>query len=533
GTTSQGEFWEAITTASVRNLPVIFHIEDNGYAISVPVEVQTPGGSISDLLKTFPNLLVLQFDGCDPEASADAWQKGVEWARERKGPVMMHASVVRPYSHSMSDDERLYRGSDEREVQAERDPFTAYRKKLITLGISEETLAQLESEVDAEIKDAREKAVLAPPPKADSIYDYVYSPDVDPTSKDFETDALTEGNDLTMVDSVNRCLMDEMERDPRIVLFGEDVADVTKDEALEELKGKGGVFKATWGLQRRFGSDRVFNSPLAEANIVGRAIGMALRGVKPVVEIQFFDYIWTAMMQLRNELATMRWRSNNTFASPVVVRTTYGGYLKGGSIYHSQTGESIFAHIPGLRVVIPSNAQDANGLLRTAIRSEDPVLFLEHKHLYRQTHNRAPYPGPDFMIPFGKANRLREGSDLTLIAYGALVKRSMDAVNKAAKAGINVEVLDLRTISPYDWEAISLSVKKTGKALVVYEDNMSWGSGSEIAARIGDELFDYLDGPVQRVAATDTFVGYHPDLEEVILPQSSDVLAAIEKLAAY
>ena len=534
GTTSQGEFFEALNTACNKQLPVIFHIEDNEYAISVPVEVQTAGGSISQLVAGYPDLLRLEFDGCDPEESYHMWEHAVAHARQRKGPVFMHAHVVRPYSHSMSDDERAYRSEAERQQQAARDPVPAYRRRLLNeCGVSAVTLEELEADVEETIALAREAALNAATPTPASAALYVYSPDVDPTSAEFEAHPSSEGEPKTMVDLINLCLHDEMERDRRIVIFGEDVADASREEVLKECKGKGGVFKATAGLQRAFGSDRVFNSPLAEANIVGRAVGMAVRGLKPVVEIQFFDYIYPAMMQIRSEMALMRWRSNNNFSCPMVLRATYGGYLKGGAVYHSQTGESIFAHIPGLRVVLPSNALDAHGLLRTSIRCDDPVLFLEHKHLYRQTYNRAPYPGKDFTIPFGKARRVREGEHLTLITYGALVKRSVDAAQQAAAMGISVEVLDLRTISPYDWEGIAESVTRTGKALVVYEDSLSWGSGSEIAARIADELFDWLDGPVQRVASADSFVGYHPDLEDEILPQVGDVLAGIEKLASY
>ncbi|MEC8051417.1 MAG: dehydrogenase E1 component subunit alpha/beta [Myxococcota bacterium] len=534
GTTSQGEFFEALNCACNLKLPVLFHIQDNEYAISVPVEVNTAGGSISRLVSGFPNLLIVEFDGCDPEESLNSWKKAAEHARSGKGPVLLHAHVTRPYSHSLSDDERAYRTTAELDRQSNIDPIISYRTRLASLAdISEDDLKGVETEVAQVIAEAKEEALAALPPAADTAEDFVFSPDVDPTSDDFDTEPLTAGSDRTMVDLINDCLRDEMKRNKGIVIFGEDVADASREENLEHVKGKGGVFKVTHGLQRAYGSNRVYNSQLAEATIIGRAVGMAVRGVKPVVEIQFFDYIYPAMMQIRSELALMRWRSNNHFSCPVVVRTTYGGYLKGGAVYHSQTGESIFTHIPGLRVVLPSNARDANGLLRTAIRSEDPVLFLEHKHLYRQTYNRAPYPGEDYMIPFGKGNRIREGEQLTLITYGALVKRSMDAVNKLAKEGFDVEVIDLRTISPYDWDMISESVKKTGKALVVYEDNLSWGSGSEIAARIGDELFDYLDGPVSRVASKDTFVGYHPDLEDEILPQVEDVEAAIRKLAAY
>jgi 2-oxoisovalerate dehydrogenase E1 component len=536
GQTSEGEFWEALNSACNLKLPVVFLVEDNGYAISVPVEVNTAGGKISQLVTGFPGLYIEEVDGCDVIASYEATGRAVQYCRERKGPALIHAQVVRPYSHSMSDDERLYRPEEERELDARRDPIVNFRRLLIEENIAtEEELDALDAEVAKEIQEASDRALEQPQPAPETATKFLFSPDVDPTATEFDTENRPqfEGGELTMVDLLNACMRDEMERDARIVVFGQDIADCSREEALERVKGKGGVFKVTFGLQRRFGSARVFNSPLAEANIVGRAVGMATRGLKPVIEIQFFDYIWPAMMQIRDELATMRYRSGGNWKSPVVIRVAYGGYLKGGAIYHSQTGETLFTHTPGLRVVLPSNAVDANGLLRTAIRCDDPVIFLEHKHLYRQVYNKGRYPGREFMIPFGKAKVVREGSDVTVVTCGALVKRSLDAARIAAERGINTEVIDLRSLQPFDMESIAQSVKKTNRVIIAHEDSLSWGIGSEIAARIADELFPWLDAPVKRVASLDTWVAYAPQLEDVILPQVDNVLKAIEETAQF
>ncbi|HUF14192.1 MAG TPA: thiamine pyrophosphate-dependent enzyme [Longimicrobiales bacterium] len=536
GQTSEGEFWEAVSSAANMKLPVVFLVEDNGYAISVPVEVNTPGGSISELLKGFPGFYIEEYDGCDVIASYEAAGRAVDYCRRRSGPALLHAHVVRPYSHSLSDDERMYRPESERQLEAERDPIVTFRRYLIENGVAtEKAIAALEAEVEAELQDATERALAQPQPAPSTAMKYLYSEEVDPTSSAFDTEdsPASEGEETTMVDLLNLCMRDEMERNPAIVMFGEDVADASREAVLDQVKGKGGVFKVTAGLQRRFGGVRVFNSPLAEANIAGRAIGMATRGLKPVVEIQFFDYIWPAFMQLRDEAATMRYRSGGAWSSPIVVRVSYGGYLKGGAIYHSQTGETLFTHTPGLRVVMPSTALDANGLLRTAIRCEDPVIFLEHKHLYRQVYNKGRYPGPDFMIPFGKAKVVRAGSDLTIVTCGAVVKRSLDAAAVAEKRGISVEVIDLRSLNPLDMETIATSVRKTNRVIVAHEDSLSWGLGSEISARLAENLFEWLDAPIRRVASLDTWVAYAPDLEEAILPNPEKILAAIEEVVRF
>ena len=534
GATSEGEFWESLNTACTRNVPVLYLVEDNGYAISVPVEVQTAGGDVSKLVESFSNLEVFRCDGTDFIDSYRVIGDAVARVRRERKPAFVHAKVIRPYSHSLSDDERLYKTPDERTAEALRDPLTKMRAFLIGEQLATQAdLDEVAASVDREVAEATEAALKAAKPAIETAGDFVFSPDVDPASAQFETPALPEGKPDTMVAAINRTLKDEMAKNPRIVVFGEDVADASKAEVLSQVPGKGGVFKVTHGLQKAHGADRVFNSPLAEANIVGRAVGMASRGIKPVVEIQFFDYIWPAMMQIKDEMSMLRYRSGNNWSCPMVLRVPIGGYLRGGAPYHSQSGVSIFAHCPGVRIVFPSNAVDAAGLLRTAIRCDDPVLYLEHKHLYRQTYNKGAYPGGEFMIPFGKGSLRRDGTDIVVLTWGALVQRSLLAAQQAEKDGISVAVFDLRTIMPYDWDGIAGLVRKTNRVIIAHEDTLTCGFGAEIAARIGDELFEHLDAPVKRVAAMDCPVAYCPDLEEVILPQSADVLAAIKGLAAY
>ena len=537
GTTSQGEFWEGLTTACVNNLPVMFLVEDNGYAISVPVEVQTPGGSISRALEKFPNLKIFKCDGNCPIESYSVAFEASQYIRKERRPVLIHAKVTRPYSHSLSDDQKNYRLKRELEEERERDVFKSFPKFLISAGVisGPETDALLK-DVSDEVRDAMERAIQTPWPKVESSMDHIFSHDVDVKSKDFETAPNFSGkDDVPMALALNKTLKSEIEKNPFIRMFGEDVADFSELEKLEDesLKGKGGVFSVSKGVQRVAFKGQVFNSPLAEANIIGRAIGMAMRGIKPVVEIQFFDYIWTAFMQLKNEMATTRYRSGGDYKCPMVVRVPIGGYLRGGSIYHSQCGESLFTHIPGVYVCFPSNALDAMGLLRTAIRCDDPVMFLEHKHLYYQGYNRTSDPGDDFMIPFGKARIVREGRDVTILAWGALVQKSIDAAKELESEGYSIEIIDARTLVPFDMEALKSSLEKTNKILICHEETKTSGFAGEIAARINEECFESLDAPILRVTAKDSHVAYCPQLEDDILPQVADVVSKLRELLKY
>jgi 2-oxoisovalerate dehydrogenase E1 component len=536
GATSEGEFWESINAACLEKLPLVFLVQDNGWAISTPVECQTPGGSLLPLLEGFPNLLRIEVDGTDFVASYNAVAEAAQYCRERRGPAIVLAHVTRPYSHSLSDDEKLYKTAAERAAEAERDPIVRFPEFLLEEGILDRHALKLIShEMEIEIQQITDRVLRAAPPEHGSALRHLYSEKVDITSDRFDATPQFSGDPRAMVDAINQTLAEEMRRNESVIVFGEDVADCSREASLCEVKGKGGVFKATAGLQSAFGSRRCFNTPIAEAAIVGRAIGMATRGLKPVAEIQFFDYIWPAMMQIRDELANIRWRSNNGFACPVVIRVAIGGYLNGGAIYHSQCGEVAFTHIPGLRVVMPSNALDACGLLRTAIRGDDPVLFLEHKKLYREMYNRAPHPGSDYTIPFGKAKVVKPGNSLTILTYGALVQKSLQAALQIEQRnpGVGVEIIDLRSLSPYDWEAIQTSVEKTSRVIVAHEDCLSWGYGAELSARIARDLFSALDAPVGRVGALDTWVGYHPQLEAEILPQVEDLVREGEKTLAY
>jgi 2-oxoisovalerate dehydrogenase E1 component len=523
GTTSQGEFHEAVNWASRAKLPVIFVIQNNKLAISVPVQDQSGGedSSIARMMAGFDCLLRLEIDGTDFEESTQAVKQAYEHARSGKGPVLIEAHVVRLESHSSSDDHRKYREKESIEADKEKDPIKLLAEKIISEGIlTQEEIDKLNVEMKAEVEAASEYALALEDPIAEGADRYVLDESGQRESLEYEK-SIPSGKPIVLVDAINHALVEELERNEKIILFGEDVVD-----------HKGGVFTATKGLSMKFGHERVFNSPLAEASIAGVGIGLALAGLKPLAEIQFGDYIWPAFMQIRDELAAIRYRSNNMFSAPMVYRVPVGGYIHGGP-YHSQNIEGFFAHIPGLLIAYPSNAADAKGLLKTALRLNDPVIFLEHKGLYRQSYASSPEPDSDYLLPFGKANIITEGDDLSVITYGAMVHETNFAVRKLKEEGYSVEVIDIRTINPLDEDTIIKSVKKTGKAIVIHEDTLTAGFGAEIAARITDKCFEYLDGPVKRIAGKDAFIPYHPNLENDILPNRDKIYDALKELLNY
>lgn len=521
GSTAQGEFYEAVNWASREKLPVIFVIQNNKFAISVPVEQQITGGSVYKLTSGFENLNRFVIDGTDFLQSYATAKKAVKLAREGKGPSLIYANVVRLRSHSVSDVQEKYRSKESLEEDLRSDPLLKMENFLKESNIlTEEKIEELKKEISDEIMRIGDEVYTQQNPDAATVEKYVYCPEEEQTKIDYGK-TTNEGKPVVMVDAINHALHEEMEKNPDMVIYGEDIAD-----------GKGGVFTATKGLSTKYGNKRVFNSPLAEASIVGTAIGLSLTGLKPVVEIQFADYIFPAMIQIRDELVMYRYRSNNKFSCPVTIRAACGGYIGGGH-YHSQNIEAIFAKCPGIYIAYPSNAADAKGLLKTACQLKDPVLFLEHKFLYRQPYARTPEPDENYYIPFGKASVKREGEDITIIAYGAMVEKAIRASKEMEKRGVGVEVIDLRTIVPLDMETILKSVKKTGKVMVVYEDSKFMGFGAEIVAQISEKAFEYLDAPIKRVAGLDVHVPFHPNLEKAALPQDSWVLKACEELNSY
>jgi 2-oxoisovalerate dehydrogenase E1 component len=530
GATSEGEFWESLNTACTLRLPVLFVVADNGYAISVPLSDQAPA-PVSELARGFRGLAIYKVDGRNYVKSRHVGQRAVERIRAGEGPGLIHALVTRPYSHSAADTQSKYRPAEELASEVKHDPILTMehyllRHKLLT----PDDVEAIRQRAHKEALEAADRALAAARPDPKTVQENIYVlPEIYEPGEPLLQDSTTA---VAMGEAIRVTLHEIMRDDERVRVFGQDVAD-GPETLLDQLEGKGGVFGTTLGLQRAFGRARCFNTPLAEANIVGRAIGQALRGLRPCAEIQFFDYIWTAMQQIKSEAATIRWRSNGTFSCPLVIRAPIGGYLTGGSIWHSQCGESIFAHIPGLLIAFPSNALDAAGLLRTAFLIEDPVLFLEHKHLLRQAYTKAVVPGPDYRIPFGRGRIVRPGRDLTIVTWGATVQKSLSAADDLANHGFLAEVIDLRTIVPWDKELVAESLWRTNKLLVVQEDVLTCGFGAEVAAWVSDNCFADLDGPVRRIGAIDTHVAYEPTLEEYILPQKSDITTAALALAQF
>ena len=517
GTTSQGDFHEALNWAGREKAPVIFHIQDNEYAISTHRSEQT-AGSVYSLVSGYENLSKYEVDGTDFFESHLAFKQAVERAKRGKGPSVIVSNVVRLLPHSSSDDQRKYRSDKALKKDLERDPILLFKKNCIDENIfSLNDAEKIETKVKEQIAADASWAELQEHPNKKTALKFVYSEDVTKS----ETKLTKIADSVVMVDAINHALHEEMEKNDRMVIYGQDIADP-----------KGGVFTATKGLSTKFGKKRVFNSQLAESSIIGTAVGMAVTGYKPVVEIQFGDYIWTAMMQIRNEVSVMRYRSNNDWSASIVIRVPVGGYIH-GALCHSQSIDGYFIHMPGIYIAYPSNARDAKGLLKMACRMQDPVIFMEHKGLYRQPYASTEEPGKNYILPFGKANYVSKGNSITLICWGAMVQKSIDAIQHLSLSENIVEIIDLRTLNPIDYGTIKESITKTGKALVVYEDNITNGPGSEICSIIADKYFEYLDGPVRRVASKDSPVPYNWFLEENVLVQTEDIAHAIKSLLEY
>ena len=518
GTCAQGDWHEALNWATREKLPVIFLIQDNQFAISVHVSEQHAGG-VEDISQGYKGLTVDTLNGLDYIDSYRAVCAAAERARNGKGPTVLVAKVVRLQSHSISDNQAKYRTPEDIESDKELDPIILFKEYLIENELSTtEELEALESQIEKEVNEAAVWAEEQADPAPESWSDHIL---VNPTPWVGVEEKPATGEEIFMVDALNKALDEEMSHNPEMVIYGQDVA-----------YGKGGVFSVTQGLTKKYGDKRCFNSPLAESSIVGTAVGMAVVGLKPVVEIQFGDYIWTAMMHLRNELAKMLYRSNGAFSCPAVVRVAVGGYIH-GALYHSQNIEATFAHIPGIQVVFPSNATDAKGLLKSAIRGKDPVLFLEHKGLYRQVFAKGPIGGANDLIPIGRGKIARPGKDASIVSWGMLVHRSIAAAEKLAKEGLECEVIDLRTITPLDINIVLKSVKKTGRVLVAYEDKRFMGFGAEVAAQIAERGFEYLDAPVLRVGGKRSPVPHAQALEDQVLPQTEEIYTSLQTLLKY
>tara|TARA_Y100001970_G_C14245941_1_gene868213 strand:+ start:1531 stop:3534 length:2004 start_codon:yes stop_codon:yes gene_type:complete len=517
GTTSQGDFHEAINWASNAKAAVIFHIQDNEYAISTHRSDQM-ADTVYMMTAGYKNLARYHVDGSNFFETRLAFKQGIDRARKGKGPSLIVSNVVRLLPHSSSDDQRKYRTVKDLKKDQKKDPLLILEDQCKNVNfISDQEFESLKIEVESQINLDAEWAEAQAHPDPQTALNHIYSETPFPKEESYVPIA----DKIVMVDAINHGLAEEMDLNDKMVIYGQDIADP-----------KGGVFTATKGLTNLYGPNRVFNSPLAESSIIGTAIGMALSGYRPVVEIQFGDYIWTAMMQIRNELTTMRYRSNNSWSCPMVIRVPVGGYIH-GALCHSQSIDGYFIHMPGIYLAYPSNAADAKGLLKMACRLDDPVLFMEHKGLYRQGYASTKEPGPDYLIPFGKGRFVLEGDELTIITWGAMVQKSLEAVQSLHLDNNLVEIIDLRTLNPIDMDILESSIEKTGKVLIVYEDNLTNGPGAEISALIGDRFFELLDGPIRRVASKDSPIPFNWYLEEKVLPQTADIAKAIKELLEY